>query len=52
MQHSDSNKSNDESRFYNALADNESTACEPSEETLKKIAHELTENLCQNITVD
>lgn len=39
-------------RFYDALADNESTACEPSEETLKKIAHELTENLRQNITVD
>jgi type I restriction enzyme R subunit len=34
------------------LADNESAVQELSGETLKKIAHELTENLLQNITVD
>ena len=44
--------SNDEVRFYDALADNESAVRELSDETLKKIAHELTENLRQNITVD
>jgi type I restriction enzyme R subunit len=42
----------DEVRFYDALADNESAVRELSDETLKKIAHELTENLKQNITVD
>ncbi|MBT9522963.1 MAG: type I restriction endonuclease subunit R [Dechloromonas sp.] len=42
----------DEVRFYDALADNESAVRELSDETLKKIAHELTENLRQNITVD
>lgn len=42
----------DEIRFYDALADNESAVRELSDETLKKIAHELTENLRQNITVD
>jgi type I restriction enzyme R subunit len=42
----------DEIRFYDALADNESAVRELADETLKKIAHELTENLRQNITVD
>mgnify|MGYP003461100024 CR=1 FL=1 len=42
----------DEVRFYDALADNESAVRGLSDETLKKIAHELTENLRQNITVD
>ncbi len=44
--------SDDEIRFYDALADNESAVRELSDETLKKIAHELAENLRQNITVD
>jgi type I restriction enzyme R subunit len=42
----------DEIRFYDALADNESAVRELSDETLKKIAHELTENLRKNISVD
>lgn len=42
----------DEIRFYDALVDNESAVCELSDETLKKIVHELPENLRQNITVD
>ena len=42
----------DEIRFYDALADNESAVRELSDETLKKIAHELTEILRQNLTVD
>ena len=42
----------DEVRFYDALADNESAVRELTDETLKKIAHELTENLRQNLTVD
>ncbi|MBA8735809.1 type I restriction endonuclease subunit R [Chromobacterium violaceum] len=42
----------DEVRFYDALANNESAVRELADETLKKIAHELTENLRQNITVD
>ncbi len=44
--------SEDEVRFYDALADNESAIRELSDETMKKIAHELTESLRQNITVD
>ncbi len=44
--------SEDEIRFYDALADNESAVRELSDEMLKKIAHELTENLRQNLTVD
>jgi type I restriction enzyme, R subunit len=44
--------SEDEVRFYDALATNESAVRELKDETLKKIAHELTENLRQNITVD
>ena len=42
----------DEIRFYDALANNESAVRELSDETLKKIAHELAENLRQNLTVD
>ena len=42
----------DEIRFYDALANNESAVRELNDETLKKIAHELTENLRKNITVD
>jgi len=42
----------DEVKFYDALATNESAVRELTDETLKKIAHELTENLRQNITVD
>ncbi|MDZ4188792.1 MAG: type I restriction endonuclease subunit R [Hydrogenophaga sp.] len=44
--------SEDEIRFYDALASNESSVRELTDETLKKIAHELTENLRQNISVD
>jgi len=44
--------SEDEIRFYDALATNESAVLELTDETLKKIAHELTENLRKNITVD
>ena len=44
--------SEDEVKFYDALANNESAVKELNDETLKKIAHELTENLRQNITVD
>lgn len=42
----------DEIRFYDALVDNESAVRELSDEILKKIAHELTENLRQNLSVD
>jgi type I restriction enzyme R subunit len=42
----------DEVKFYDALATNESAVRELTDETLKKIAHELTENLRKNITVD
>jgi type I restriction enzyme R subunit len=42
----------DEVRFYDALANNESAVLELTDETLKKIAHELTENLRQNLSVD
>ena len=35
----------DEIKFYDALATNESAVRELSDDTLKKIAHELTENL-------
>jgi type I restriction enzyme R subunit len=44
--------SEDEVRFYDALANNESAVRELSDDTLKKIAHELTENLRQNLSVD
>jgi type I restriction enzyme R subunit len=42
----------DEVKFYDALAINESAVREMNDEILKKIAHELTENLRQNIKVD
>ena len=42
----------DEVKFYDALVNNESAVREMPDETLKKIAHELTENLRQNIKVD
>ena len=42
----------DEVRFYYALIENASAVRELSDETLKKIAHELTENLRQNLSVD
>lgn len=42
----------DEIKFYDALANNESAALELGDEILKKIAHELTENLRQNLSVD
>lgn len=42
----------DEIRFYDALADNESAVRELSDEILKKIAQELTENLRKNLSVD
>ena len=42
----------DEVHFYDALANNEAAVRELTDETLKKIAHELTENLRQNLTVD
>jgi type I restriction enzyme R subunit len=44
--------SEDEVRFYDALANNESAVRELTDETLKKISHELTENLRQNLGVD
>jgi type I restriction enzyme R subunit len=44
--------SDDEVKFYDALIVNESAVRELSDETLKKIAHELTESLRQNISVD
>ena len=44
--------SDDEVRFYDALANNESAVRGLSDEILKKIAHELTENLRKNLSVD
>jgi type I restriction enzyme R subunit len=44
--------SEDEVRFYDALANNESAVQELADETLKKIAHELTDHLRRNLTVD
>jgi type I restriction enzyme R subunit len=44
--------SEDEVRFYDALANNESAVRELTDETLKKIAHELAESLRKNLTVD
>jgi type I restriction enzyme R subunit len=44
--------SEDELRFYDALANNEAAVRLLGDETLKKIAHELTENLRQNVSVD
>jgi type I restriction enzyme R subunit len=37
--------SEDEIRFYDALAENESAVIELSDETMKKIAQELTQKL-------
>ena len=42
----------DEVKFYDALANNESAMRLMNDEILKKIAHELTESLRQNIKVD
>ena len=42
----------DELLFYDALADNESAVRGLGDETLKKIAQELTESLRKNIKVD
>ena len=44
--------SEDEIRFYDALAENESAVIELSDEIMKKIAQELTQKLRQSITVD
>ncbi|MDD2608093.1 MAG: HsdR family type I site-specific deoxyribonuclease [Giesbergeria sp.] len=44
--------SDDEVKFYDALANNESAVLQLTDETLKKIASELTENLKKNISVD
>jgi type I restriction enzyme R subunit len=44
--------SEDEVRFYDALANNESAVSELLDETLKKIAQELTQSLRENLTVD
>ncbi len=44
--------SEDETRFYDALVENGSAVRDLTDETLKKIAHELTENLRANLTVD
>jgi type I restriction enzyme R subunit len=42
----------DEVKFYDALANNEAAVREMNDDILKKIAHELTESLRQNIKVD
>ncbi|KIY40288.1 DEAD/DEAH box helicase [Pseudomonas sp. 10-1B] len=42
----------DELAFYDALANNEASVRELGEEILAKIAHELTDRLRQNVTVD
>ena len=44
--------SQDETAFYDALADNEASVRELGDETLKKIAIELTDNLRKSTTVD
>ena len=44
--------SDDEVKFYDALANNASAVRELNDETLKKIAHELTQNLRHNMKVD
>jgi type I restriction enzyme R subunit len=44
--------SDDEVKFYDALANNESAVRELRDEILKKIAQELTENLRRNLKVD
>lgn len=42
----------DEIKFYDALANNEAAVLQLGDETLKKIAHELTDNLRKNISID
>ncbi len=42
----------DELAFYDALANNEASVRELGDETLAKIAHELTASLRRNVTVD
>jgi type I restriction enzyme R subunit len=42
----------DEVKFYDALANNESAVRELQDETLKKIAQELTQSLRENLPVD
>lgn len=42
----------DEVKFYDALANNEAAVLLLGDDTLKKIAHELTENLRKNISID
>ncbi|MBO3274102.1 type I restriction endonuclease subunit R [Pseudomonas schmalbachii] len=42
----------DELAFYDALANNEASVRELGDETLARIAHELTDNLRKNVTVD
>ncbi len=42
----------DELAFYDALANNEASVRELGDEILAKIAHELTESLRKNVTVD
>lgn len=42
----------DEVKFYDALANNESAVRELQDETLKKIAQVLTQSLRDNLTVD
>jgi type I restriction enzyme R subunit len=44
--------SEDEVKFYDALANNEAAVLMLGDEILKKIAHELTESLRANISVD
>ncbi|WLD59320.1 type I restriction endonuclease subunit R [Salinispirillum sp. LH 10-3-1] len=44
--------SDDEVKFYDALVNNQAAVLELGDETLKKIAHELTENLRKNISID
>ena len=44
--------SEDEVRFYDALASNESAVLQMTDETLKKISNELTENLRSSLSVD
>lgn len=44
--------SEDEVKFYDSLANNESAVRELTDETLTKIAHELPESLRQNLSVD
>lgn len=44
--------SDDEVKFYDALANNEAAVLQLGDDTLKKIAHELTDNLRKNITID